>query len=77
MVAFAGGLLGILLSLCFNNRMMNALLTNIGITDFPAAYTLVSLILPITVLTICFFVFAYFVSRRIKRVDTRSLISNN
>lgn len=77
MVAFAGGLLGILLSLCFNNKMMNALLTNIGITDFPAAYTPVSLILPITVLTICFFVFAYFVSRRIKRVDTRSLISNN
>lgn len=76
-VAFIGSLIGVILNLCLNNAMMNALLSNIGISHFPTTYTLSSIISPIAVLTLCFFVFAYFVSRRIKRVDTRSLISDN
>ena len=76
-VAFIGSLLGVIMNLCLNNAMMSALLSNIGISNFPTTYTLSSIIMPIAVLTLCFFVFAYLVSRRIKRVDTRSLISDN
>ncbi len=77
LVAFIGSLLGIGLNACLNNAMMSALLYNIGITSFTADYNLASILLPILVLTACFFVFAYLTSRKIKKVDTKNLISSN
>jgi ABC-type antimicrobial peptide transport system permease subunit len=77
LVAFIGSLFGIGLNICLNNTMMNALLYNVGITSFAADYNLASILLPILVLTVCFFVFAYFASRKIKKVSTKNLISSN
>lgn len=77
MVAFIGSVFGIVLNIFINNAMMNALLVNIGITNFTSKYNVVSMLMPILVLTICFFVFAYFISSKIKGVDTKSLISND
>jgi ABC-type lipoprotein release transport system permease subunit len=77
MVALIGGLLGLGLNLCLNNAMMSVLLRNVGITKFVSAYNSVSVLLPIAVLTFCFFLFAYLISGRIKRVDTKNLICND
>ena len=75
-IAFLGGIFGIGLNICFNNAMMSVLLSGIGITKFQTGYTGNSVLLPVLLLTSCFFVFAYLISRKIKRVDTKSLISN-
>jgi hypothetical protein len=56
---------------------MSAMLRNVGITSFKANYNMISVLLPAVVLTACFFVFAYLLSGKIKKVDTRSLISEN
>ncbi len=77
MVALAGGVFGILLNLCFNNRMMSVMLKNVGITSFVSTYNIISILLPVVVLTVCFFAFAYLASGKIKRVDIKSLICNN
>lgn len=76
-VAFIGSIFGIVLNILFNNAMMSALLRNIGITSFKASYNRISLLLPAAVLIVSFFIFAYLLSGKIKKVATRSLISEN
>jgi ABC-type antimicrobial peptide transport system permease subunit len=73
-IAFLGSIIGILANIVLNNAMMSALLGNVGITSYTSKYSFVSLLLPVAVLTVCFFLFAYLVSGKIKRVDTKNLI---
>lgn len=77
LVAFIGSVLGIILNFAFNSVMMEALLGNFGVSHFTADYPIASILIPIVLLTFCFFSFAFLVSRKIKRVDTRNLISNS
>lgn len=75
-IALAGSILGIGLNICLNGRMMSVLFSGAGITSFHTDYTIGSILLPTLLLTVCFFTFAYYVSRKMKKVNTRSLISN-
>ncbi len=73
-VSVLGSVIGAVLSVLFSGKLLNALLRSIGITHLAVDFTLTTFILPIALICICFFVFAYFVSRKIKNVDIRDLV---
>lgn len=73
-VAGIGSLVGLGLNLLFNNKMLSALLRMVGISNFPADYTLFTVVFPIAVICGCCFLFAYISSRNIKKVEVRELI---
>lgn len=75
LVAVFGSILGIVLNLFLNNMLMQAIFINIGVANYQTVYTVTSLVLPVVTIGICFFVFAYLVARKVKRVDTRTLIT--
>lgn len=75
-IALLGSFVGVAANILFNSPMMGFLLGNFGITSFTTKYSIFSLLAPVVVMSLCFVVFAYFVSRRIKKVDTKSLICN-
>lgn len=74
-VAGIGSVLGVILSVLFSSRLVNTLLRLMGITNFESDFTVGSILLPVLLLCICFFLFAYLVSGRIKRVAVRELVT--
>lgn len=73
-VAFVGGMLGAACNVLTNDRLMGTALSSMGITHFSTSYGFWDYALPVLVLTAVFFFFAWLISGRIKRVDTKSLI---
>lgn len=74
-VAVLGSAIGALLSVLFSGRLLSGLLRSVGITNFVVDFTLFTFIAPIVLICVCFFVFAYFVSRRTKNVAIRELVT--
>ncbi|MDO5291824.1 MAG: FtsX-like permease family protein [bacterium] len=74
-IAMIGSVVGIILNIGLNNMLMGALFKNLGVANYETVYTLASFLLPTITICICFFVFAYLVAGKIKRVDTKSLIT--
>lgn len=73
-VSVIGASLGTLLSLLFTNPLLSVLIRNAGITRFTLSFSALSVMLPVLIIIVCFFMFAFMVSRPVKRVDVRSLI---
>lgn len=73
-VSVIGAAIGAILSLLFTNPLLSVLIRNAGITSFKLSFTASSIILPVAIITGCFFLFAFIVSRSVKKVDVRSLI---
>lgn len=73
-VAFAGGILGAACNVLTNDRLIGMALSSMGITHFLTSYGFWDCALPVLVLAAVFFLFAWLISGRIKRVDTKSLI---
>lgn len=73
-VAVLGSALGAALNVLFAGRLLSTLLYSLGITHFLVDFTPFTFIAPITLICVCFFVFAYFVSRKIKSVAVRELV---
>ena len=73
-VAGIGSLIGLGLNLLFSNKMLSTLFRMVGISNFPAVYTLFTIGFPIAVICGCCFLFAYISSRNIKKVEVRELI---
>ncbi len=67
--------LGGIICLLFNDAMLSVLLKAVGISNFETEYTPITLLLPITVICTCFFVFSYLSSGKVKRVEVRELIT--
>lgn len=67
-------MLGICASLLFNSGMMSTLLKTMGVTKFNPTYTPFSLLFPSLLLGLCFFIFSYLASAKIKHVAARELI---
>lgn len=74
-ISVLGALLGTVLGSLFIDKLVSALLRGIGITNFRASFTFIGIVLPAAAICICFFIFAFLVSRKIKKVGIRQLIS--
>lgn len=74
-ISVIGGALGAVLSFAFSDRLLSLLLKNIGISCFESKISLFTAAVPVLLICLCFFVFAYFSSGKIKRVEIRELVS--
>lgn len=74
-IAVFGALLGTLLGKLFINKMLSVLLRGIGITNFYANFSLTDILIPAAAICVCFFIFALLVSRKIRKVGIRQLIT--
>ena len=73
-ISVIGAVAGNVMCIFFNNQMMNALLKTMGVTNFTTEYTLLNVLLPSILIGLCFFVFSYLSSSKIKSVAVRELI---
>lgn len=68
-----GAVLGLSAVYLFTDKMFGLLFQTIGIAQFHADVTILSVVLPVTVLACFLAVFSYLISRRIKNTGTRQL----
>ncbi|MCM1160986.1 MAG: FtsX-like permease family protein [Roseburia sp.] len=73
-VALAGGILGAVCNILINDRVMSMMLSSMGVSHFVTKYRFMDYAVPVLVLAVTFFFFAWLISGRIKWVDTKSLI---
>ena len=74
-ISIIGGALGAVLSGFFSERLLSLLLKNIGISCFDSKINAFTAAVPVLIICICFFTFAYFSSGKIKKVEIRELVS--
>lgn len=74
-VSVISSLVGIIMSLALADFCMGFLLSNLGISQFKAEFTLGSLLFPMLFMAVVFFLFSYLLSGKIRRVTPRVLIS--
>ncbi len=73
--ALIGTVTGAVLSILFSAKLLSIILSLIGVTNVVLEFTAVSMLLPIAVICLSFFVFSYFASKGIRRVEVRELVS--
>lgn len=73
-VSILGSAVGAFLSVLFSGKLLSGLFCSIGITRFAVDFTAFTFAAPIILICVCLFVFAYFVSRKIKNVAVRELV---
>lgn len=73
-VALAGSLLGSVFSMLLSGRLLNGMLRSTGITNFAVQFTAITFFMPVMLICICFFVFAYFASGKVRQVEVRELV---
>ncbi|MBO4928493.1 MAG: ABC transporter permease [Clostridiales bacterium] len=74
LVAIIGSAIGAVLSLLFSFKVLNRMLRSMGVTNFVAPYTTETVVIPVVLLVAGFFLFAYLVSRKVKKVEIRELV---
>ena len=73
-IAVIGSIFAAILSCLFSSKMLSLMLRSIGITNMTIKFHALIFTAPIAIIIICFFLFAYIVSRRIKEVEVTELI---
>lgn len=73
-ISVTGSVIGVILSIAFSEKTLELLLSLIGFTKVAVEYTPITVILPIVAVCICFFVFSFAASWKIKRVEIRELV---
>ncbi|MBP5492910.1 MAG: FtsX-like permease family protein [Clostridiales bacterium] len=73
-VALFGSIIGTVLSFLFSNRLLEMLLRSMGVTTLTASHTFSSTLIPILLLLLSFFCFAFLASRKVKKVEVRELV---
>lgn len=73
-ISLPGSVLGILLSAAFSARLIGSILGMIGFSKVNVEFTFFTISIPILIMGVCFFLFAYASARRIKGVSVRELI---
>ncbi|MCI2113410.1 MAG: ABC transporter permease [Ruminococcus sp.] len=74
-VSLLGAAVGAVLSALFSEKVLSFLLRSAGLGNLTATFTPLTFIIPIALICICFFLFAYAVSRKIKRIEIKELIT--
>ena len=75
LIAVIGAGIGTALSLWLAGRVLTMMLWNIGVSSFRVAFTPLTIAVPVALLCICFFLFAYLMAGRVRRVDVKELIT--
>ncbi|MBR6102198.1 MAG: FtsX-like permease family protein [Ruminococcus sp.] len=73
-IGILGCITGLVLSLCFTEKLLSQLMRITGMTDFSAPLTVFDILLPAGLICGCFAGFSYMVSAMIKSVQTTELI---
>lgn len=73
-MSLIGSVFGIGLSVLFTKNALTEVLKLTGISSVNAQFTALSFIVPISIIAVSFFVFAYFASRKIKKVEIKELV---
>ena len=74
-VSVLGCLLGFVLDYLLDDKLMSSLLKGLGIYQYTTKYSIATTLIPCLVISICYFVFAYIISSKIKRVNVKELIT--
>ena len=74
-IALAGSVLGTILSITLSRHLLNIVLRKMGITNLVARFTTTTIVVPAALISICFFLFAYLVSRKVKQVEVWELMA--
>lgn len=73
-IAIIGAVFGYILSMLFTEVLLGIMLKTIGLCAFKSSVSMFSIVMPVAVVCISFFVFAFFASRKIKTVEPRELV---
>lgn len=73
-VSLIGSAVGSVLSVLLTEDVLTMVFRLVGISSFNAKFNVVSFIVPIAIIAVSFFVFAYFASRKIKKVEIKELV---
>ena len=74
LISIIGSAIGLACSIAFSQKTLNTMLRSVGVTDIAAPYSTETLLIPVVLLLAGFFIFAYLVSRRIRKVEIRELV---
>lgn len=74
-VAIVGGLFGVILSMLSANALLGTMFNYIGVSRFESEIDIKSIAIPFIFIVALFFVSAYILSYKIKKVDTKILIT--
>ena len=66
MIAGVGSVFGLVLSVLFSGKLLSMILRSLGIVSFHIDFTTDTFLIPVYFICVCFFLFAYFTSKRIK-----------
>lgn len=73
-VSVIGSAIASVLSYLFSSKLLSLLLKSMGITNMTVGFKVLTFAIPIVIILICFFLFSYIVSRKIKEVEVTELI---
>ncbi|MBO4496036.1 MAG: ABC transporter permease [Clostridiales bacterium] len=73
-IGVIGSAIGCAMSILFSEKALNKLLYSMGVTNFVSNYKVETILIPLVLLLVGFFLFAYFISRKVKKVQTRELV---
>ena len=73
--AFIGATIGIICTLLFSNALLSGILKMFGMYNFSSSLNVVAAIIPVVFMSVLYYLFSYIVSRKMKKVTPRVLIS--
>ncbi len=73
--AFIGATIGIICTLLFSDAMLSVLLKMFGMYNFSSSLNVVAAIVPVVFMSVLYYLFSYMVSRKMKKVTPRVLIT--
>lgn len=75
-VTIISTIIGIILNFIFNDNLLSAFMKTCGITNFNASYTFSTIAAPVVIIYLFVIIFSYAVTRKIKRLSPKLLISD-
>ena len=73
-VSLIGSAFGSVLSFLFTEKLLTVIFKVVGISSFNTEFTVFSFLIPIAIIAVSFFVFSYFASSKIKKVEIKELV---
>lgn len=73
--AFIGATIGIICTLLFSDALLSVILKMFGMYNFSSSLNVVAAIVPVVFMSVVYYLFSYIVSRKMKKVTPRVLIT--
>lgn len=73
-VALIGSAIGSVLAAAFSGNMLSSILRMVGISEFTVTFRVTTFAVPVTMVSLCFCLFSYMASRKIKKVEVKELV---